>query len=370
MTFRNFLLLLLLAATALPAASTRAAEAQPFALQNDRLTTTPSRIAFGSGLRIDPSTGELPIWQAILAAEPDVFVFLGDNVFADTMNPSVMREAYARLAAQEGFQKLLQQATVLATWNDHDYGQNDAGKEYRMREESAAIFREFWPMPAENYGHQDHAEDEVEGKTRFPEGGVHSSHTFGDVAFILLDTRYNRDRTGRPDGRNKAILGPKQFTWLENELKSNDAKIKFVASSIQFVSDLHRFERWGKQYEFARFRLIEYIGMNGIDGVMFLSGDRNFAEISARQWGPLYPLIDVTASPMANTSEHWQAQDWKEPNESRLSEGFYRGNNFGLITIGWDQPDPPITIQIRDERGEVVYEFETNLSVLQWDPPT
>ena len=61
------------------------------------------RIAFGSCLGQD---GVQPIWQQVLAAKPDAFVFLGDNVYADTADPVELRAAYAKLGAQPGYQTL------------------------------------------------------------------------------------------------------------------------------------------------------------------------------------------------------------------------------------------------------------------------
>ena len=39
----------------------------------------------------------------------------------------------------------MQKATrVLATWDDHDYGENDAGSEYPLKETSKQIFLDFF----------------------------------------------------------------------------------------------------------------------------------------------------------------------------------------------------------------------------------
>src|SRR3989337_529307 len=39
-----------------------------------------TRIAFGSCAK---QTKDQPIWDAVLAAKPDLFVFLGDNIYGD-----------------------------------------------------------------------------------------------------------------------------------------------------------------------------------------------------------------------------------------------------------------------------------------------
>jgi alkaline phosphatase D len=61
-----------------------------------------SRIAFGSCARQDK---EQPIWDRVNAWNPELFIFLGDNIYADTEDMGVMRDKYARLAAKPGFQQ-------------------------------------------------------------------------------------------------------------------------------------------------------------------------------------------------------------------------------------------------------------------------
>lgn len=96
-------------------------------------------IAFGSCLR---QWQPQPIWDAILAAEPDTFVFVGDNVYTDTGPNALRREpqrigaSYDALARNPGFQALRAQVPIYATWDDHDYGQNDAGADYPYKEEA------------------------------------------------------------------------------------------------------------------------------------------------------------------------------------------------------------------------------------------
>src|SRR5262245_5450269 len=80
------------------------------------------RIAFGSCAHQDRAQ---PIWDAIVAARPDLFLFLGDTIYADTTDMKVFRAKYDLLAAKPGWQKLLKTCPVFATWDDHDYGADD-----------------------------------------------------------------------------------------------------------------------------------------------------------------------------------------------------------------------------------------------------
>ena len=92
-----------------------------------------TRIALGSCADQDKPQ---PIWEAIVAQQPQLFLFLGDNVYADTEDMAVMRATYAKLAAIPGYQKLKATCPVLAIWDDHDYGVNDGGAEFAKRAEA------------------------------------------------------------------------------------------------------------------------------------------------------------------------------------------------------------------------------------------
>src|SRR5438094_6137873 len=83
-----------------------------------------SRIAFGSCARQDKPQ---PIWDAVVAVKPDIYLSLGDTIYGDTEDMAVMKKKYDQLAAIPGWQKLKKTCPILATWDDHDYGVNDGG---------------------------------------------------------------------------------------------------------------------------------------------------------------------------------------------------------------------------------------------------
>ena len=61
-----------------------------------------------------------------------------------------MRTKYAKLAAMPGFQKLREACPILATWDDHDFGANDAGSDYPKKDESQKIFLDFFGDPPDS----------------------------------------------------------------------------------------------------------------------------------------------------------------------------------------------------------------------------
>mgnify|MGYP003673221329 FL=1 len=85
----------------------------------------PSKILFGSCGHQDK---DIPIFNAINKEQSDLFIFLGDNIYGDTNDMAVLKNKYQRLGAKPGFKTLKANTPLIAMWDDHDYGQNDAGK--------------------------------------------------------------------------------------------------------------------------------------------------------------------------------------------------------------------------------------------------
>lgn len=304
---------------------------------------SPTRIAMGSCIKSEKQ----PIWKHVLEYDPDVFLFLGDNVYADTFDMEKMQGYYDALAAQEGVRRLRESATVFAVWDDHDYGWNDVGREYGKKKESQAIFREFW-QPQANYG----------GDT-----GTYSVQQVGDVQFIMLDTRYFRDRVTEMDGPGKTLLGEEQWAWLEDIFANRPARLRVIASSIQFVADEQEFEKWGWVFESERQRMIALLREHDVEGVLFVSGDRHTSEISRADLGLGYPVYDLTASPMAQNPKTKERSN-DEPNRWRVGDNFPY-DNFGAIEVDWTQADPPIALKIYDEDGVEVRSTTLRLSELR-----
>jgi len=293
-----------------------------------------SKITFGS---CASQNKPQPIWDTIVAEKPDLFLFIGDNIYGDTQDMAVMKEKYDTLGAKPGYQRLLKVCPVLSTWDDHDYGQNDGGSNYPMREESAKEFLDFFNVPKDS--------------PRRTRAGIYGAKTFGEegqrVQVILLDTRYFRSSKMVRDTRSKeekkaqnivgwylphtdtstTLLGAAQWAWLEQQLQS-PAEIRIIASSIQVVSREKGMECWGN-FPHERKRLIELISKTKANGVVCISGDVHFSELSVEKSGA-YPLYDLTSSGLTNSSTSWS----KTVNNLRSGKT-YAQNNFGVITIDW-----------------------------------
>ena len=211
---------------------------------------------------------------------------LGDNVYGDIRSADYreLKRAYADLADHPDFAAARDAFPILATWDDHDYGSNDAGADFVHRTAGRDQFRAFWKGSGSVVG-----ED--------PEG-IHYAKVFGPagqrVQIIMLDTRSFRSPLSRkPEGAagkgpyqpdaaaGKTMLGARQWDWLERQFKK-PADLRIVAASIQVLADGHGWERWGN-LPAERKRLFKLIENTGANGVIFLSGDRHRAAMYPKQ---------------------------------------------------------------------------------------
>ena len=329
-----------------------------------------TRIAFGSCANEHKPQ---PVWEAINKLKPQLFIFMGDNVYADSADPAKLKASYDGLAAIQEFTKLRGSTPILATWDDHDYGRNDVGAEWEGKEASKEAFMEFFDIP--------------EGSPLRKRGGIYDAKIFGPegkrVQVILLDTRWFRGpirkmtkeelkearaKSGKKVGRylpdeesDSSMLGEEQWQWLTEELKK-PAELRLLITSIQAIPNQHGWEKWGNLPK-ERKKLLDTIRDNAT-GVVLLSGDRHLSEISLlppeTDGGPFYPLYEVTSSGLNQTGLP------EEENRFRLEgTNIYNQPNFGLIEIDWSAADPVIAIQIRDEGGIVVREAKTTLGQLK-----
>lgn len=320
-----------------------------------------SRIAFGScshqGMSRDAAQA---IWKPIVESRPDLFLFLGDNIYADTYDAALKWQKYQQLAALPGYQALQRACPILATWDDHDYGLNDSGAEFREKVSSQKLFLDFFGVP--------------ENSARRRREGVYHAEVFGPpgrrVQIILLDTRYFRGPLLRnpdkgPDAgkyipntdRSVTMLGPAQWAWLSDQL-SRPAELRLLISSIQVLAQDHGWERW-MTLPHERTKLFNLIRSTGAEGVLMLSGDRHVAELSCMKNGPGgYPLYDLTSSGLVMS---YPIEG--EPNRWRVGS-MYTPNNFGIVQVDWARPDPMVTLSIRGVNGKPVLEEAFPLSRL------
>ncbi len=308
-------------------------------------------IAFGSCNRQD-----LPqeMWQYIRAQHPDLWIWLGDNIYGDSEDMSVLESKYRQIKFNEEYIKLRQEVPIIGTWDDHDYGLNDAGKDYAKRQESQNLLLDFLDVPKEATVRQ------IEG--------VYQSYTFGEIGqktkVILLDARYFRDEQFKYEGPDQQrryianpdgdILGETQWQWLENELLTSKSQVHIIGSGIQVLPEEHGWEKWAN-FPKARQRLFSLIEKIQPANLVFISGDRHIAEVSKFQSEKMTsPIYDVTSSGLTHT---WSTISSIEENKHRVGK-FVIAKNFGVLKIDWSNKKPTLKVEIRGLANQLLDEVK------------
>ncbi|MDQ8184801.1 alkaline phosphatase D family protein [Pelagicoccus sp. SDUM812002] len=296
------------------------------------------RIAFGSCLHQDQPA---PIWDAIVASDPDAWVWLGDNIYGDTDDGEVLAAAYAKVKAHPKYEKLRESASVYGTWDDHDFGKNNGGREWHGKAVAQKALLDFLDEPSES--------------RRRKQEGVYASYDFGvgekSVKLLLIDVRSHRDNPKQEDGD---IFGAAQRSWIERELSANEAALTIVTSGTQVIPEDHKYEKWA-QFPSARTWFFERLVKYETGPVLFLSGDRHISEFSKLDLpGRETPLYELTSSSLTHSWTSFSG----EPNRHRVGEVFHQ-NSFGMLEIDW--ANRMAKVSIRDEVGEVQQKLEIEL---------
>ncbi|MBK9017191.1 MAG: alkaline phosphatase family protein [Saprospiraceae bacterium] len=255
---------------------------------------------------------------------------------------------------------------ILGTWDDHDYGWNDSGRHFSLKKETKELFLDFFEEPA-NSARRQHE-------------GIYTSYMFEGngkrLQLILLDNRSFRDDLRRYRGelshddrffypldyypheiKDSTMLGEAQWRWLEGELRK-PADLRIIGSGSQFSISFNGYEAWAN-FPHERQRMLDLLKKTRANGVVFITGDVHYAEISKLDEAGLYPIYDVTASGITST---WH---FATPNTNRI-EGPIMENHFGLITVDWAKTDPLIKMEIWDVRDNQRIEHTVLLSEISF----
>ena len=303
-----------------------------------------SRFVFG-GCLVNSAGGV--ILDRIVATEPELMLWQGDNVYANTHDPVALAEKYAVLARNPRYQRVRACCPNLAVWDDHDFGLNDEGGEHPTKIESQRIFLGFWGVPRSD--------------PRWLQEGVYFVHEVGPpgrrVQLIFLDGRYHRSAKALGRRGRGTMLGETQWRWL-GEVLDRPADVRFILSGIQVVNtDYRGWERWD-EFPHERERLFREVRERRLSGVVILSGDMHHAEISKQDGAFGYPAWDFTSCGLD------QHENGAWPNSRRVGRLFNEpGGKFGVVDLTWGDA-PGIRVAIHDLAGDVVLAREIPLAEL------
>ncbi len=296
-----------------------------------------------------PYGGETGIFTSIASAKPDLMLWIGDNVYfrePDWESESGMRYRYAHTRQLPELAPLLASTPQYATWDDHDYGANDSDRTYPLKDVALRIFADYWPSNRL-------------GSTGVP--GVFQKFTWADVDFFLLDDRYHRTPNDVPSSPAKMMWGEAQLAWLVESLAASTAPFKVVVNGNQV---LHRNSGAEALPQFAEYeRLMSAIRDAKIEGVVFLSGDRHHGILFREQLEGMYPLYELTTSPLtAGLSKAREGVGFPYV----VPGTYYEGRNYATLSFEGPRTDRRLTIRLHDVAGKTIWERPIAASELRF----
>lgn len=248
---------------------------------------------------------------------------------------------------------------ILATWDDHDLGANDASSDYAFVEESKRAFLAFWRRPYLELGQHD-----TECTT------IYAAYRFGHVHLLLLDVRSFRTPLARTYGSaykatrlarlamtsrgpcphdeeyaqdfQGTILGSDQWAWLERQLAARTADLLVVVSSIQVLRPHDGSETWSN-FPHERQRLLDLLSNRT---AVILSGDVHYAEVAKFSDN----LYEVTSSGLTET---WPCI---HDNPYRIPHSDFNHPNFGVLDF--DPSTRDLALELKDQRGATTFRLD------------
>lgn len=316
--------------------------------QTKQQTSNPIQtIAFGSCSVQGKVDAQL--WKEVVVEDPSLWIWLGDNIYADTEDMEKMKADYDLQKSHLDYQSLLAKTDVVGVWDDHDFGGNDLGSEYPKKDESRDLLFDFLDVPKDNEA--------------WNRKGAYQSYNYEfnekKMKVILLDARYFRDslkwtfdpKTAQVN-EDGAVLGEAQWNWLANELTDETVDMFLVGSGIQVLAENHRFEKWAN-FPKERTRLLDLVAEKVKVPLAFISGDRHISEVSKLQIdGYKFPIYDVTSSSLTNP---W-GEESPEVNSLRIGAITFPVN-FAVMDIDWSDEQPSIQLKFVGSDNTVLQEL-------------
>ncbi|MEO8588699.1 MAG: alkaline phosphatase D family protein, partial [Flavobacteriales bacterium] len=284
-----------------------------------------------------PYGGGYGIFNAIADQKPDLMFWLGDNIYLrepDWGSRTGFLHRYTHMRSTPEIQRLLRSTQHVAIWDDHDFGPNDGDASFVNASLAREMFDLFWPNPTVGV-------PGVEATT--------TAFSHADVDFFLMD-----DRTFRIPAEMKTctpqLLGKPQLDWLIRALKYSDATFKLIGVGTQVLNSEAVFENYATVAA-ERDELLRRIEEEGIKGVVFITGDRHFTQLSELKLKDGRSVYDLTVSPLTST-----AYEPKETNALRVDGTLVTERNFATLSFAGPKGARTMTIKDFDGTGALRWE--------------
>ncbi len=289
-----------------------------------------------------PYGGDSSIFETMANIPAAFHVWLGDNWYTREVDFNSVWGLNYRASHDRALpvlQRFMASMPQYSIWDDHDYGPNDAGKSFILKEDSRKIFMNYSLNPS--YG--------MEGK------GIYSIIRYSDVDIFLTDDRYFRSEdemldsiNGKPNS-NKEYFGKEQLEWLENALLYSHAAFKIIATGSQVLNPLNPYECM-RGYSAEYLRLMNFLSENKISGVLFFTGDRHHSEVIKQERPGSYPLYDVTSSPYTSGISKVQGAELNNP--ARVPGTLVEVQNFTKASVSGKKDERVLKVEFLGLKGE------------------
>jgi alkaline phosphatase D len=285
-----------------------------------------------------PYGGDQKVFTAINAQKPNVMLWLGDNTYlreVDWMTRSGMAHRYTHTRSTPELQPLLASAHHYAIWDDHDYGPNNSDATWSHKDDAWDLFQAFWGNPT--FG--------VSGQK-----GCTSWFQYTDIEFFMLDNRYFRTPNFCKTCP-RTMLGEAQLTWFKAALAASRAPFKIVALGGQLLTNAYD-ETYINVFPAERDSILNFIERENIKGVVFVTGDPHYAELSALKNGAGNMVYELTTSPLTagvNTNVS------KIQNNNRVEGTAVAQNNFAMLRFSGPRTARQLEISLYGNDGQVLW---------------
>jgi len=309
-------------------------------------------LGFGSCLHQDRS---MAILKTIEKKELDLFMFIGDNVYGDQKDGELDKLIRTYKQQYNNLENFLKNVSKEFIWDDHDFGLNDGGSNYRHKDRAKELFLETWKIPSQD---SRRLRDGLYFDKMIKTNGL-------KVHLIFLDNRsfksewkltdeFNKEGKERyvkdfdPD---KTLLGKKQWQWLKEKL-NEDSDIKIILSSLQILSLGHGWESWDK-LPLERERFFNLIDESKVSNLFILSGDRHRGGFYRYKTDDNNDIYEFTSSSL-NLPIPFNTE---EKGPLRIGST-YRKANFGVVRIFEDK----VVMELTSNKGKVVNSLKVEIN--------
>jgi alkaline phosphatase D len=301
-----------------------------------------------------PYGGDSVIFESMAKDHASFMLWLGDNWYTrevDIQSKWGLWYRASRDRAQPVLKNLLKAMPQYAIWDDHDYGPDNSGTSYGLKDVSRKIFMDYWCNTS--YGEDQKA--------------IYSQVSYSDLDLFLTDDRWWRsadqmeDSIGGKPNPGKHFFGEKQLAWLEDALVQSQAVFKIIVVGSQVLNPMSTDEGL-YNYSYEYHQLLDFLDRTKIKGVLFLTGDRHHSEIVTSSRPGNYNLYDITVSPLTSGVAKVRGDEIHNP--ARVTGSLVEMRNYARISVSGKKKERVLEVQFQGVDGKNIFSWNISESQL------